>query len=146
MKSRTRRTRRIPWAASEVSTMFAKPGEYSGLRVVVPIQALSEANRHSHWAAMKRRADEQRNALMVGFSTLSRPALPVVVTLTRLYRNTGGKTGGKQDDDNLRRSFKVCRDWIAAWMKVDDADPRIRFDYGQELGDVVGVRIQIERK
>lgn len=50
------------------------------------------------------------------------------------------------DDDNLIAGFKPLRDAIAASLNVDDADPRIRWQYGQQRTDgEQGTIVLIER-
>ena len=62
--------------------------------------------------------------------------LPCVVRLTRL--------GGRElDDDNLRRAVKAVRDTGAAWLGVDDADPRARWRYRQRPADASGGEIRV---
>jgi len=58
-----------------------------------------------------------------------RPALPCTVLMTRIAPR-------KLDDDNLRGAFKAVRDQVAAWLGVDDADPRVTWAYAQERGAV----------
>lgn len=51
----------------------------------------------------------------------------IVVTIIRC--------GAKElDDDNLRTGAKPLRDSIATSLGVDDADPRVRWEYGQIIG------------
>jgi hypothetical protein len=37
------------------------------------------------------------------------------------------------DDDNLQAACKTVRDEIAAWIGLDDADPRFKWSYSQEV-------------
>ncbi len=67
-----------------------------------------------------------------------RPALPCIVTLTRL----GGQA--LDQEDNLNIAFKGCRDELAAILGVNDRDPRVRWQYRHEPGGAVGIRIEIE--
>lgn len=53
------------------------------------------------------------------------PALPVVVTLVRCSPRL-------LDDDNAVGAMKAVRDEVAAWLGVDDRDPRVRFVVEQE--------------
>jgi hypothetical protein len=55
------------------------------------------------------------------------PSLPCVVLLTRIGVR-------KLDGDNLQGGFKHVRDRIAQWIGIDDADPRIDWQYSQERG------------
>lgn len=49
----------------------------------------------------------------------------VVVSLMRFGKRS-------LDSDNLTASFKPLRDAIAGWLRVDDADPRLSWQYGQQ--------------
>jgi hypothetical protein len=60
------------------------------------------------------------------------PALPVVVTLTRIAPR-------RLDSDNLQGGCKAARDEVAAWLGVDDADPRVEWRY--EQSKALGVRV-----
>lgn len=63
----------------------------------------------------------------------------VRVTLVRCGRK-------RLDDDNLQGSLKKMRDLIAVELDVDDADPRISWEYGQVVtGGEVGVIVKIEK-
>ncbi len=49
------------------------------------------------------------------------------------------------DDDNLAGSCKPIRDAVAAWLGIDDGDPRIRWEYGQvETRGAQGVSVKVE--
>ena len=95
--------------------------------VTIPIALPSAANLREHWAAKHRRVKSQRDAVAWILGNRARPALPVVVMLTRVSART-------LDDDNLRGAFKAVRDQLATWLGVDDADPRVRWDYDQRKG------------
>lgn len=49
------------------------------------------------------------------------------------------------DDDNLARACKAVRDEVAAWLGVDDRDPRVTWVCAQEKAPrgVYGVRILV---
>jgi len=50
------------------------------------------------------------------------------------------------DDDNLRGALKAVRDAVAEALGIDDADPRVRWQYGQAVDGrprFQAVRIQI---
>jgi hypothetical protein len=125
--------RRIPWCD------LAHEPTATGFVVTVPVMVYSEANQRGGWQKAHRRKLEQWKGLTLALGMASRPRLPVTVTLTRLY--TANQHA--QDGDNLQRAFKGVRDWIANWLNVDDADPRIRWEYRQECGGVVGVRVEV---
>lgn len=66
-----------------------------------------------------------------------KPALPCVVTITRLAPSNG------LDTDNLLSSQKGVRDQIATWLGVDDRDPRVTWEYAQERAREYGVRVEV---
>jgi len=104
--------------------------------VVLPVKTISEMNARGHWSAKARRAKAQRWAARALCPTSK---LPCVVRMTRL-------SPGSLDDDNLRSALKATRDGIADRLGVDDRDPRVRWEYGQEpcrRGEF-GVRIEIK--
>lgn len=100
------------------------------IRLVVPVVTRSEANER-HWRQRSRRTKECHAATgavlhAAGLATF-RPPLPCRVTLTRLGKrllDTG---------DNLNVSCKSVRDFIAAWIGVDDADGRVTWAYDQRV-------------
>lgn len=66
------------------------------------------------------------------------PAFPLVVIFTR-----HGKRA--MDTDGLAASNKGCRDQVAQWLGVDDADPRIEWRYAQVVGKEYAVMIHLEQ-
>jgi hypothetical protein len=92
--------------------------------VRLAIRTVSEMNARGHWSARARRMKAHRQAAYVYTSAMP---LPCVVTLTRV-------SAGTLDDDNLRSALKGVRDGVADRLGCDDADPRIRFEYGQVKG------------
>lgn len=110
------------------------------MHIVMRIQ--SEANLREHWAKKAKRVKRQRQLVgMLLWNTelcwvRPRPALPVTVLLTRIAAR-------KLDDDNLCGGFKAVRDEIAAWLGVNDNDPRVTWRYAQERGKGFACRIEI---
>lgn len=89
----------------------------------LPLRIESVANLREHWSKRARRAKAHKLAALA----VPVHPLPCVVTLIRV--------GPRQlDGDNLQGGFKALRDGIAARLGVDDADPRVRWEYGQEKG------------
>lgn len=80
----------------------------------------SGANQREHWAAKAARVKHERAMARLVLSSRTPPALPVVVTLTRCAPRL-------LDDDNAVGAMKAVRDEVAAWLGVDDRDPRVRF-------------------
>lgn len=102
---------------------------------LIPLALPSAPNQRLHWAAKARQVRAQRDATAWVLGSRPRPSLPVVVTLTRVSPR-------RLDDDNLRGAFKAVRDQVATWLGVDDADPRVRWDYDQRKGPpAVEVRV-----
>lgn len=113
--------------------------------LTLPCRVVSEANRPTGegWPAAHRRRKRQQEALdaarlAAGFGYVGGfvPRTPCVVTLTHV--------GPAMDGDNLQRAFKALRDAVAAWLGVDDADPRVRWEYDQRPGPA-GVELRIQR-
>ena len=92
--------------------------------VEVPTRLVSEANTRTHWRAKAKRVASQRLITKAVLSGVPRPALPVAVLLTRV-------APGELDDDNLSGACKAVRDEVAAWLGIDDRDPRVFFVYEQ---------------
>jgi crossover junction endodeoxyribonuclease RusA len=100
------------------------------LAVTIPVKVVSVANQRLHWAAKATQTKRQR---LLAWAELKHaapdgPGLgPVVVKLTRIAPR-------ELDDDNLRSAFKAMRDGVADWLKVDDRDSRVKWEYAQERG------------
>ncbi len=97
--------------------------------VMLPIKAESP-NRTSgeHWSARRKRAELHRStALWQMRASGIEPALPVVVTMTRI--------GPREfDRDNNVASLKNAIDGVADFFGVADNDKRIEWRYGQRRG------------
>lgn len=112
------------------------------VEVVLPIRIESELNRRGDWQRHERFSEQKRAA----YYTLQQHAITlqliaksagIRVTMTRLGRRF-------LDDDNLAGGFKAVRDQVAALLKIDDADPRVRWRCEQELADHYAARVVIE--
>jgi hypothetical protein len=103
--------------------------EIPGLRLDVT------ANSRLHWAAKAKRVKRQRAIVGLMLRGLSRPPLPCVVTITR-------RSPGTLDDDNAVSSAKATRDAVAAWLGLDDRDPRVTWEVRQERAPW-GVRVSV---
>jgi hypothetical protein len=106
--------------------------------VVVSIELPSLANQRIHPLARHRQAKRQRNAIAAVLPN-NLPALPVIVTLTRIGIR-------KLDSDNLAISFKHVRDEIAKAYGVDDGSDQYEWRYAQEKGKGKACRIEIVRR
>lgn len=80
----------------------------------------SGSNQREHWAVKASRVKHERAMVRLVLSSRNPSPLPVVVTLTRCAPRL-------LDDDNAVGSMKAVRDEVAAWLGVDDGDPRVRF-------------------
>jgi len=70
------------------------------------------------------------------------PALPLTVTVTRVAPGRG-----LDPHDNLPGACKHVVDAIAAWIGIDDRDPRITWRYDQCAdGRTIGVGIRVEAR
>ena len=106
--------------------------EIPGLRLV------SELNQHEHHWLRVKRAAAHHEAVTVHLGPRRSPMPPAVVTITRL-------APGSLDSDNLQGSAKHVRDAVAAWLGVDDRDPRVTWRVAQERTKrgVYGVRVDV---
>ncbi len=100
-----------------------------GLRLVNPL------NQRAHWRTVSARGRREKAAVAAALRGRKPPALPVVVTITRV-------STGRLDDDGATASAKHVRDATAAWLGCDDADPGVRFVVTQAKG-AAGVRIAV---
>jgi len=96
--------------------------------ISIPLRLPSSPNLREHWAVKARRVKAERRAVAWLLGNGPRPPLPLVVTLTRVSPRC------IRDGDNLQGAFKSCRDEVAKWFGVDDADPRVAWRYDQRRG------------
>ena len=110
----------------------------ANVKLELPIRTVSELNSRDHWRLRNLRRLEQRRTVYYAWKAKVRrkPVLPCTVKLTRLGPR-------RLDDDNCQGSFKFCRDVIAELLGVDDADPRIKFEYDQQQSTRYGVVIEV---
>lgn len=92
-----------------------------------------------HFRATARRKKQHRECVRLLMRGKTAPPMPVTVTLTR--RSFGTLDG----HDNLPSAFKNVVDELAAWLGVDDADPRVTWRYAQEKTPrgVFGVIVEV---
>lgn len=103
--------------------------ELPGLRLVNPL------NQREHWRSVSARGKREKAATAAALRGRKPPALPVVVTITRV-------SPGRLDSDGAVASAKHCRDSVATWLGCDDADPRIAWRVVQAKGKAA-VRIAV---
>jgi hypothetical protein len=116
------------------------------VRVLLPIRTVSLANAHEHWRVRQRRAKAERLqtriALIVMGAEIGRDAVPqppCQVALTRIAPRD-------LDSDNLSPSCKSIRDEIAAFLGIDDRDPRVTWVYDQRRGKAREYSVEVEIK
>jgi hypothetical protein len=110
------------------------------MKVTLPIKTVSVANKREHWATRASRAKRHRGQVWAEMRYhFGQPNFlsNVRVKLVRIAPR-------QLDDDNLRSAFKSARDGIADWLKIDDGDPRVTWDYGQERGKPREYAVRIE--
>lgn len=125
---KTRKARKLRATGVGPHIKLLGPATLDGGGVLVPLRLISEANvsQREHWAVKHKRTKRTRAAVsdaLRGFGL--RPSLPCTVTITRCAPR-------RLDSDNAVRAAKAVRDEVAAWLGVDDADPRITWRYAQE--------------
>lgn len=92
--------------------------------ILIPLRTRG-SNARETWQARHRRVKGERLHTATALLGQQRPAIPCVVTLTRL-------SSGTLDDDNLRAACKAIRDQIAAWLGIDDRHGhQVRYEYSQ---------------
>jgi hypothetical protein len=99
------------------------------VKVQIPLRTGRGLNGREHHFTRARRVKAERNAVAWFLNGKTRPALPVVVTMTRISPGTR-----PMDDDQIPGALKACRDQVAQWLGVDDADSRVTWRYAQRRG------------
>ena len=126
--SKSKKVRKPKAPYSLVAQRTIEPG-----RVVEwPVRLMPLANLREHWAIRSDRAKRHRTmAKLLASTMLVRPALPCIVTITRL--------APRELDKNLR-------DGLADWLGIDDRDPRVEWVVKQEKAGVrtYGVRVEVK--
>lgn len=101
------------------------------------LQTRGGMNAREHHQARARRVRAERSTVGWFLRGQPKPALPCVVTLTRIAPSSG------LDDDNLASACKSIRDAFAEWVGVDDKRRDVvRYAYEQERGPW-GVRVEV---
>lgn len=101
----------------------------------LPLRIESTPNKREHWAKRAQRTKLHRFAALA----VQPHPVPCVVRLVRIAPRA-------LDDDNNIAGFKALRDGIAKRLGVDDADPRVRWEYGQERGRAKEYAVRVEIK
>lgn len=76
--------------------------------------------RRWHWSKTRRVVAKCRHDVATVLSQQDKPALPVVITMTRC-------SPGTLDSDGAVGAMKSVRDEIAKWLGVDDSHPGIEW-------------------
>lgn len=115
--------------------------EWADRYVVLPVKVISEANARERWQIAHGRSKKQRAtvklSLGIGAMADRKPRAPCVIRLVRIAPRA-------LDSDNLQRAFKAVRDEVAAWLGVDDRDPRVFWAYGEQRAGKKQYGIRIE--
>ena len=111
-------------------------GESVGV-IRIPLRTINPLNQREHWRQRAVRVKAERTITSWSLVRETRPDLPVAVTLTREAERA-------MDTDGLAASFKGVRDEVAAWLGLDDADPRVEWRYAQRKTKGFHVVIEIE--
>ena len=109
-----------------------------GVGVVnIPLRLGRGLNDRGHFMIKARKIKKEREATAWALVNVEKPAIPCVVTLTRVCPGGRGL-----DSDNLQGAFKAVRDQVAQWLGVDDAlADQVRYEYAQARGPW-GVRVE----
>lgn len=110
-----------------------------GITVTLPLRLVNGSNERGGWWVRSKRAKAHRKAVRDAIRPDQLPALPVVVTITRLgFRSL-------DSHDNLPIACKHVVDAIAELYGRPDNDPEFTWRYAQErcpMGQYAG-RIEI---
>jgi hypothetical protein len=124
----------------ELSAMIGS----GGIIAFLPFRVLTvQSRKQRHHFVKARRNREFSTLAAIALRGMKRPALPVTVTLTSLYR------GLPMDPGNLAVAMKGIEDVLADWLIPGllpgraDGDARLSFIYSQEKSPLAGVRVWI---
>ena len=91
----------------------------------LPLRVESVNQACEHYFARQRRHATAHRVVRKALEGCARPALPVIVAMTRVARS-------ELDFDNWVGAAKPIRDAIADFIRLNDRDPRIDWVYLQE--------------
>ena len=131
----------LRWSDQEFEDWRLRRGKHATPKkplssLTLPLRLPSLANQRVHPLKRWRQGRQQKNAVASALTPYLKPALPAVVTLTRIGPR-------KLDSDNLAISFKAVRDQLAAWIGVDDGSDLYVWQYAQEKAKEYGIRIEV---
>ena len=100
------------------------------MRLTIPgLKTRGGMNAREHYHARARRVRSERDTVGWYLRGHQKPALPLLVTLTRIAPSNG------MDDDGNTSALKGIRDAFAEWIGVDDKHRDIvRYAYEQRRG------------
>lgn len=103
------------------------------LALEAPVLIQSAANLREHHHAKAKRVAREREAVTVAlWAHAGRTGGPVLLASHwRLLVSFTRMATRLLDDDNLVGGCKASRDAVAAWLGVDDRDPRVTWGYDQ---------------
>ncbi len=100
--------------------------------VFVPLRTKRGENNRESWRARWARGKREKEVVLLMLNARYRKIPKFGSAEITLLRSK--PSGDFLDDDNLRGALKYPRDAVARYLKLDDADPRLRFDYAQTIG------------
>ena len=124
----------------------------------LPLKTVSEGNSNEHWTKKRNRHKTQQFFIRELFKREGAMVVahPIEITLTRVSSRL------LDAEENLPMAFKWIKDEIGACLFPDkvvvyknkkgkyvknkghaDSDPRIKWNYAQEKGKIMGIRIEI---
>ena len=103
------------------------------LALEAPVLIQSAANLREHHHAKAKRVAREREAVTVAlWAHAGRTGGPVLLASHwRLLVSFTRMATRLLDDDNLVGGCKASRDAVAAWLGIDDRDPRVTWGYDQ---------------
>lgn len=103
------------------------------LALEAPVLIQSAANLREHHHAKAKRVAREREAVTAAlWAHAGRTGGPVLLSAHgRLLVSFTRLATRLLDDDNLVGGCKASRDSVAAWLGVDDRDPRVTWGYDQ---------------
>lgn len=109
----------------------------AAVKVEIPIRLGRGQNDRGGWLKRSKVVKSEKQSVAWMLAGKTKPALPCVVTITRIAPSGG------LDDDNIVGACKQVRDAFAIWIGVDDKHRDIvRYAYAQARGPWA-VRIEV---
>lgn len=117
------------------------------ISLAIPIRTTTGLNAREHWAARARRVKRERAATLRALLTFVRwyhktDLLRVLAGAGVASVHLERVSPREADSDNVVGGLKAIRDEVAAWLGIDDGDPRVVWSYSQSRGPFA-VRVTI---